>query len=185
MYYTIVVPGTQETVPYGEVGEICLTGPTLMKGYAENPEETAKTLQVHSDGRIWLHTGDLGTMDKDGFLYFRQRIKRMIVSSGYSIYPSQIENVIDAHEKVLTSCVIGVPDPYKMQKLKAFVVLRDEAEATDEIKASILEHCKKNIAKYALPYEFEYRKALPKTLVGKVAYTILEKEEAEKMAANQ
>jgi long-chain acyl-CoA synthetase len=183
-YYKIVVPGTQEPVPYGELGEICLTGPTLMKGYADNPEETAQTLRAHSDGIVWLHTGDLGSMDEDGFLYFRQRIKRMIVSSGYSIYPSQIENVIDAHEKVLTSCVIGVPDQYKMHKVKAFVVLRDGAEATEEIKKSILDHCKKNIAKYAMPYEFEYRKALPKTLVGKVAYTVLEREEADKIAAN-
>ncbi|NLA87225.1 MAG: long-chain fatty acid--CoA ligase, partial [Clostridiales bacterium] len=132
MYFKIVNPGTQETVPYGELGEICITGPTLMKGYADNPEETAQTLQTHPDGCRWLHTGDLGMMDEDGFIYFRQRIKRMIISSGYSIYPSQIENVIDAHEKVLTSCVIGVPDPYKMQKIKAFVVLRDGEVATDE-----------------------------------------------------
>ena len=182
-YYKIVKPGTQETVPYGEVGEITLSGPTLMKGYADNPEETAQALQRHEDGRIWLHTGDLGTMDEDGFLYFRQRIKRMIISSGYSIFPSQIENIIEAHEKVLVSCAIGVPDPYKIQKVKAFIVLRDGAEATDEIKASILEHCKKNIAKYAMPYDFEYRDTLPKTLVGKVAYTVLEQEEAEKLKA--
>jgi long-chain acyl-CoA synthetase len=183
MYFKIVRPGTRETEPCGEYGEICLTGPTLMKGYADNPEETAQTLQAHPDGHIWLHTGDLGMMDGDGFLYFRQRIKRMIISSGYSIYPSQIENVIDAHEKVLTSCVIGVPDPYKMQKIKAYVVLRDNAAATEEIKESILEHCRKNIAKYAMPYAFEYRAALPKTLVGKVAYLELEKEEAEKLKA--
>ena len=183
-FYKIIKPGTQHAVAYGEIGEICLTGPTLMKGYDNNPEETALTLQKHDDGHVWLHTGDLGSMDEEGFVYFRQRIKRMIVSSGYSIYPSQIENVIEAHEKVLTSCVIGVPDPYKMQKLKAFIVLRDNAEVTEEIKASILEHCKKHIAKYAMPYEFEYRDALPKTLVGKVAYTVLEKEEAEKKLAN-
>jgi long-chain acyl-CoA synthetase len=156
-----------------------------MLGYADNPTETAQALQTHADGRVWLHTGDLGLMDEDGFVYFKQRLKRMIISSGYSIYPSQIENVIDAHEKVLMSCAIGVPDPYKIQKVKAFVVLRDGQEPTEEIKASILAHCKKNIAKYAMPYEFEYRDALPKTLVGKVAYTVLEKEEEEKaMAAN-
>ena len=183
-FYKIVKPGTHNALPYGEDGEICLTGPTVMKGYDNNPEETALVLQQHEDGHIWLHTGDLGWMDKDGFIYFRQRIKRMIVSSGYSIYPSQLENVIDAHEKVLTSCVIGVPDPYKIQKLKAFVVLRDNVEATADIKASIIAHCKKNIAKYALPYEFEYRDALPKTLVGKVAYTVLEKEEADKLKAS-
>lgn len=176
-FYKITKPGTQIEVPYGTVGEICLSGPTVMKGYADNPEETAKTLRRHQDGRIWLHTGDLGVMDEDGFIYFKQRLKRMIVSSGYSIYPSQLENVIDAHPDVLISCVIGVPDPYKMQKIKAFVVLRDGVTATETVKKSIYEHCSKNIAKYAMPYEFEYRDALPKTLVGKVAYSVLEKEE--------
>ena len=180
MYHKIVKPGTQETMPYGEDGEIVLSGPTVMKGYDNNEEETAQTLQTHEDGRIWLHTGDLGKMDEDGFIYFRQRIKRMIVSSGYSIYPTQLENAIESHEKVLISCVIGIPDDYKMQRIKAFIVLRDDREATEEIKASILEHCKKKIAKYAMPSEFEYRKDLPRTLVGKVAFLELEKEEIEK-----
>ena len=180
MLYKIVRSGTQETVPYGEEGEIVISGPTVMKGYDNNEEETAKTLQTHADGRVWLHTGDLGTMDEEGFIYFRQRIKRMIVTSGYSVYPTQLENAIESHEKVLISCVIGVPDDYKMQRIKAFIILRDDQEATDEIKASIYEHCKKTIAKYAMPTEFEYRKELPKTLVGKVAYLELEKEELEK-----
>jgi long-chain acyl-CoA synthetase len=176
-YYKIVRRGTQETAPYGEEGEIVLFGPTVMKGYDNNEEETAQALQVHQDGRVWLHTGDLGKMDEDGFVYFRQRIKRMIVSSGYSIYPSQLENVIESHEDVLISCVIGVPDDYKMQRLKAFIVLRDGKEPTEEVKESILEHCRRNIAKYAMPREFEYRSSLPRTLVGKVAYLELEKEE--------
>jgi len=180
MYYKIVKVGTQEEVPYGEEGEITISGPSVMKGYDNNEEETAKTLQTHADGRIWIHTGDLGLMDEDGFVYFRQRIKRMIVSSGYSIYPTQLENAIDSHKDVLISCVIGIPDDYKIQRIKAFIALRDNKEATDEIKASIVEHCKKNIAKYAMPSEFEYRKELPKTLVGKVAYLELEKEELEK-----
>jgi len=179
-YYKIVRRGTQETLPYGEEGEIVLSGPTVMKGYDNNEDETAQTLRMHPDGRVWLHTGDLGMMDEDGFVYFRQRIKRMIISSGYSIYPSQLENIIESHEKVLISCVIGVPDDYKMWRIKAFVVLRDSKEATDEIKVSILEHCRKNIAKYAMPREFEYRNDLPRTLVGKVAYIELEKEEREK-----
>jgi long-chain acyl-CoA synthetase len=109
----------------------------------------------------------------------------MIVSSGYNIYPSQLENIIDGHPAVSMSTVIGVPDPYKMQKVKAFVVLREGQEPTEEVKNSILEHCRKNIAKYAMPYEFEYRKELPKTLVGKVAFTVLEKEEAEKVKNQQ
>ena len=176
-YYKIVRQGTQETLPYGREGEITLTGPTVMKGYDNNEEETAQALRVHPDGRVWLHTGDLGMMDEDGFVYFRQRIKRMIISSGYSIYPSQLENIIEAHENVLISCVIGIPDDYKIQRIKAFIVLRDGKEPTDEIKESILEHCRRNIARYAMPREFEYRKDLPRTLVGKVAYIELEKEE--------
>jgi len=179
-HFKIVRQGTQETAPFGEEGEIVLFGPTVMKGYDNNEEETAQTLKRHDDGRVWLHTGDLGAMDEDGFVYFRQRIKRMIVSSGYSVYPSQLENAIDSHEKVLISCVIGVPDDYKMQRIKAFIVLRDGQEPTDELKASILDHCRRNIAKYAMPGEFEYRKELPRTLVGKVAYIELEKQEQEK-----
>ena len=105
----------------------------------------------------------------------------MIISSGYSIYPSQIENVLDAHPAVSMSTVIGVPDPYKIQKVKAFLVLKPGVEETDEIRDSIYEHCVKNIAKYAMPYEFEYRETLPQTLVGKVAYTVLEQEELEKL----
>jgi len=181
MYFKIVKIGTQETMPYGEDGELVVSGPTVMKGYNNNEEETKQTLQAHADGRVWLHTGDLGSMDEEGFIYFRQRIKRMIVSSGYSIFPTQLENVIESHKDVLISCVIGIPDDYKMQRLKAFIALRDNKEATEEIKTSIYEHCKKSIAKYAMPSEFEYRNELPKTLVGKVAFLELEKEELEKL----
>jgi len=181
MIYKIIGQNTQDTMPYGSEGEIVISGPTVMKGYDNDDEETAKTLQTHADGRIWLHTGDLGVMDEDGFIYFRQRMKRMIISSGYSIYPTQLENAIESHKDVLLSCVIGIPDDYKMQKIKAFIILRDNKEETDEIKKSIYEHCKKNIAKYAIPSEFEYRKELPRTLVGKVAYLELEKEELNKL----
>lgn len=181
MYYKIVEPETNDEVPTGETGEICISGPTVMKEYIDNPKETLKTLRVHEDGKVWLHTGDLGYMDADGFVYFRQRLKRMIVTSGYNVYPSQIENVIDAHEAVLLSTVIGVKDDYRMQRIKAFIVLKPGVKPTDEVKNSIREHCEKNIAKYALPREYEYRDELPKTLVGKVAYTVLEKEEEEKL----
>ena len=94
-------------MPYGQEGEICLSGPTVMMEYINNPKETADTLRRHADGLIWVHTGDLGMMDEDGFIYFKQRIKRMIITSGYNVYPSQIENVLDAHELVHMSCVIG------------------------------------------------------------------------------
>ena len=178
--YKIVIPSTNEEVPPKQMGEICIAGPTLMQEYINNPKETSQTLRVHDDGVKYLHTGDLGYMDEDGFVYFVQRLKRMIITNGYNVYPSQIENIIDSHETVMFSTVIGVKDDIKMQKVKAFVVLKPEFKPTDEIKESIRLHCEKNIAKYALPAEYEYRDNLPKTLVGKVAYRELEKEEEEK-----
>ncbi len=179
-FYKIVTPETNEEVAPKEMGEICITGPTLMKEYINNPKETYQTLRVHEDGKTYLHTGDLGYMDEDGFVYFVQRLKRMIVSSGYNVYPSQVENVIDAHEAVLFSTVIGVKDDYKMQRVKAFIVLKPGFSPSDEIRESIKAHCAKSIAKYALPSEYEFRDNLPKTLVGKVAYRELEKEEEAK-----
>ena len=175
-YYKIVKPGTTEETDPNIEGEICISGPSVMMCYVDNPEETAQTLRRHADGRIWLHTGDLGAMDTDGFVYFRQRIKRMIITSGYNVYPSQLENIIDGHEKVLLSCVFGVKDKYKMQKVKAFVVLRPGFEPTEEVRQELFDHCRKHIAKYAMPYEIEFRTELPKTLVGKVAYRVLEEE---------
>ncbi len=176
-FYKIVKPGTTEEAPAGQEGEICISGPTVMVEYVGQPEETADTLRRHEDGKVWLHTGDLGMMDEDGFVYFRQRIKRMIVSSGYSIYPSQLENVIDAHPMVSMSCVLGVPDPIKVQKVKAFVVLKSGVASTPALKEELFAYCRRNIAKYAMPYDIEIRESLPQTLVGKVAYTELEKEE--------
>lgn len=179
-YYKIVDVGTNIEVPYGEEGEICISGPTVMLGYLDQPEETANTLRVHGDGRTWLHTGDLGIMDEDGFIYFKQRIKRMIITSGYNVYPSQLENVLEGCEAVQLACVIGVPDPYKMQKIKAFVVPKAGYQPDDKTRELIKAYCKKNIAKYAMPYEIEFRESLPTTLVGKVAYRVLEEEEAKK-----
>ena len=177
-YYKIVKPGTEEEVPYGSEGEICLSGPTVMMKYINNPKETADTLRVHEDGLTWVHTGDLGLMDEDGFIYFKQRIKRMIITSGYNVYPSQIENVLDAHELVHMSCVIGVPDPLKMQRVVAYIVLKPGVEISeDEARRILLGYCEKHVAKYAMPKEIRFRDALPKTLVGKVAYRVLEEEE--------
>ena len=181
-YYKIVKPGTTQEQDANLEGEICVSGPSVMLEYVDNPEETHNTLRRHEDGRIWLHTGDLGKMDEDGFVYFSQRIKRMIITSGYNVYPGQLENIIDGHEKVLLSCVIGVKDPYKMQKVKAFVVLRPGYEPSDAVKQEILDYCRQHIAKYAMPYDIEFRPELPKTLVGKVAYRVLEEEEAERQA---
>ena len=179
-YYKIVEPGTDRELPYGEEGEILIAGPTVMMEYIKHPDETAATLQKHSDGLTWIYTGDLGMMDEEGFVYFRGRAKRMIITSGYNVYPGQLENILDAHELVHMSCIIGVPDPYKMQKVKAFVMLKPGVPQNEESKESIMAYCRKHIAKYAMPYDIEFRDELPTTLVGKVAYRILEEEEAAK-----
>lgn len=179
-YYSIVNPNNDSELPYGEEGEICICGPTVMKGYLNNAEETASTLRRHEDGNLWLHTGDLGYMDEDGFVYYKQRMKRLIIVSGINVYPSQVENAIDAHPDVLLSCAVGIPDPYKMHVVKAFVVLRQGVEPSDKIKEEIIENCKKNVSRYGVPREIEFRTELPKTLVGKVAYRVLEEEEAAK-----
>ena len=181
-YIKIVKPGTDEELPYGEEGEILLAGPTVMKEYMNHPEETAKTLRKHDDGLTWVYTGDLGVMDEQGFIYFRGRAKRMIISSGYNVYPGQIENILDANDMVQMSCVIGVPDAYKMQKVKAFVMLKPGVEASDATREALLGYCRKHVAKYAMPYDIEFRDELPKTLVGKVAYRVLEEEELAKIA---
>ena len=154
-----------------------------MKEYMNHPQETAQTLRKHDDGLTWVYTGDLGTMDDQGFIYFKGRAKRMIISSGYNVYPGQIENILDANEMVQMSCVIGVPDPYKMQKVKAFVMLKPGVPADDNTRQELLDYCRKHVAKYAMPYDIEFRDELPKTLVGKVAYRVLEDEEKAKLAA--
>ncbi len=176
-YIKIVEPDTDVELPYGQEGEILLAGPTVMKEYMGHPGETANTLRTHSDGLTWVYTGDLGVMDEQGFVYFKGRAKRMIVTSGYNVYPAQIENILDSHELVQMSCVIGVPDPYKMQKVKAFVKLVPEAAANQETKQILLDYCRENIAKYAMPYDISFKEDMPKTLVGKVAYRVLEEEE--------
>lgn len=175
-YTKIVRVGTHDEVPYGEDGEICISGPTVMMGYLNNLEETIQTLQIHKDGRTWLHTGDIGSMDKEGFVYFKQRVKRIIISNGYNLYPSYIETIINSHPDVFTSTVIGIPHPKKVQVAKAYIVLKDGVNASKDIEKSIRLYCEKNLAKYSLPAVYEFRNSLPKTLVGKVAYRELEKE---------
>ena len=182
-YIKIVKPDTDEELPYGEEGEILLAGPTVMKEYIKHPEETAQTLRKHADGLTWVYTGDLGVMDEEGFIYFRGRSKRMIISSGYNIYPAQLENIFDANELVQMSCVIGVPDAYRMHRPKVFVTLKPGVPATEETRKAIMDYASKHIAKYAMPKELEFRDSLPKTLVGKVAYRQLEEEEEAKRKA--
>ena len=178
-YFKIVKPGTQEELPIDTDGEICISGPTVMLGYLDNEKETNEVLQIHKDGKVWLHTGDIGLIDKDGIIYYRQRLKRMIVTSGYNVYPSRIEEVIEEHEAVLKCSVVGIPHPYKLEVPKAYIVLKNGYSPTLSVKSSIKKHCEKNLAKYSIPYEFEFRKSLPKTLIGKVDINKLKEENEE------
>ena len=175
-YFKIVKIDTHDEAPYGEDGEICISGPTVMMGYLNNDSETNQVLRLHDDNRVWLHTGDIGSMNKNGIITFKQRLKRIIISSGYNVYPSYIENIIVSHKDVLACTVIGIPHPYKGQVAKAYIVLKDGVEETAELRKEIQELCKKNISKFAMPAEYVYRKKLPTTLVGKVAFTKLEEE---------
>ena len=179
-YFKIVAKGTQEEVKFGEVGEICVCGPTIMQGYYNNEKETNLVLQIHKDGNIWLHTGDIGSMDEDGVITYVQRLKRMIISSGYNVYPQQIEQVIETHPEVLKCTVVAMPHKYKVQVAKAYIVLKEGISPSGSLKKEIKELCEKNLSKFSIPYDYEYRKSLPKTLIGKVDYKQLEREAIEK-----
>jgi len=176
----VVKTGTHIEALPNEDGELCFSGPTVMLGYVNETKETMQTLRTHDDKKIWLHTGDIGYKDEEGMVFFQQRLKRMIISSGYNIYPSYIESVIDKHPAVNFSTVIGIDHPYKVQVAKAFIVLNDGYKPNSETLNSIKEHCEKSIAKYSLPYEYEFRKSIPKTKIGKIAFNELIKEEKEK-----
>jgi long-chain acyl-CoA synthetase len=179
----IVKPGTQDVVPVGEEGELCISGPAVMMGYLEAPEETARTLQCHSDGKIWLHTGDIFKMSEEGFFYFKLRLKRMIKSSGMNVYPAQVEAVLYLHQDVRDACVIGVPDEAQVERVKAFVVLKDAAKASDAMEQELIRHCREHLIKWSCPREVEFRDSLPLTRVGKIAFTVLEQEEIAKLRA--
>ena len=168
--------GTHEEVPIGEDGEICITGPTQMKGYYKNEVETNLALQVHSDGKKWLHTGDIGYMDEDGYLYYRQRHCKMIITAGYNVYPTQIEEVINDCRGVLLSCVVGIEDKTLGQRVVAVVQPADMNMDLEALKRRIFEQCKDNVADFAMPKEIIFREEFPKTAMGKVNFKALTKE---------
>lgn len=170
MQYKIVKIGTFNEVKPNHDGEICICGPTVMKGYLNNEEETKSVLVRHSDGKIWLHTGDIGSMDEDGFIYFKQRLKRLIISSGYNIYPSYVEEVIKKHHAIENCAIVGIPHKYKHQVVKAYIVLKEQYKNSLLIKKDIKKYCEKSLVRYSWPYEYEFIDALPTTLVGKVSY---------------
>lgn len=165
----IIDPATLKTVPYGEVGEIVINSKALMMGYLNDEAETNAALRIHKDGHVWLHTGDLGYMDSDGFIFYKGREKRMIITSGYNVYPNHIEEVIESHPAVLQCSVIGIPHPYKQEVAKAFIVLKDGYHGLF-VRSEIKSYCQKNLAKYMIPAEFVFRKQLPKTKLGKVDF---------------
>ncbi|MFH1980615.1 MAG: AMP-binding protein [Pseudomonadota bacterium] len=177
MLAKIVRMGTIDEAAVGEEGEICISGPAVMLGYLDQPEETAATLKAHADGRLWLHTGDIGTMDADGFFYYKMRLKRMIKSSGMNVYPVQVEERLYTHPEVRDACVIGVPDEVQVERVKAFVVLKDPAKAGPDMERILIDYCRADLIKWSCPREIEFRKTLPLTLVGKVAYNVLVEEE--------
>ncbi len=181
MLAKVVRIGTQEEVPPGEEGELCVNGPAVMLGYLDQPDETAKTLQKHGDGRTWLHTGDIFTMDEDGYFYFKLRLKRMIKSSGMNVYPAQVEAVLYNHPDVRDACVIGVPDEVQVERVKAFVVLKDNVKTGPDVADALIDHCRENLIKWSCPREVEFRESLPLTRVGKVACAELEKQEIERL----
>ncbi|NNG01770.1 MAG: long-chain fatty acid--CoA ligase [Desulfobacteraceae bacterium] len=164
-------------MPVGESGEVLIRGPQVMTGYWNRPDETAKTLSDEG----WLHTGDIGKMDEDGYFYIVDRKKDMIISGGYNVYPRDIEEVIYENQKVLEATAIGIPHPNRGEAVKVFVVLKDGETATQE---ELIAYCKGKLATYKLPTEIEFRIELPKTNVGKILKKDLRAEELSKRESN-
>lgn len=179
MEMKIIDPVSRVTLPDGETGEICVTGPTVMKGYLNDPEATEHAIKKHDDGKYWVETGDLGQRDPDGFYRFVSRIKRMIKVSGVPVYPSQVEMLIAELPEVLQVAAIGIPHPYKMQVVKAFISVR---EGTDKelLKSKIKETIRQRLLRYAVPEEIEFIDEFPKTAVGKIDIRKLEAMELQK-----
>lgn len=176
----VVEPGTEREVPVGQDGEFCINAPTMMLGYLDDPEATADTIRTHADGMLWVHTGDFGNMDADGYFHFKQRIKRILKVSGIPVFPSQVEDAAATVAGVRMACAIGVPHPYKMQVVKLFVVPDAGVSDLDDLRARIISHCEKTMISYAVPREIEFRDDLPRTKVGKIDFVALEVEAIEK-----
>ncbi|TFB24975.1 long-chain-fatty-acid--CoA ligase [Filobacillus milosensis] len=170
-------PETLEEMPVGEVGEIAVKGPQIMKGYWNRPEETANTIK---DG--WLLTGDMGYMDEDGYFYVVDRKKDMIIAGGFNIYPREVEEVLYEHEAISEAVVAGIPDPYRGETVKAYIVLKDGKSLTEE---ELDQYCRENLAAFKVPKLYEFRKELPKTAVGKILRRKLVDEEKEKMKSEE
>ena len=163
----------ENDVPQGEPGEMIIRGPQIMKGYWNRPDETVQAIR-----NGWLYTGDIATMDEDGYFFIVDRKKDMIISGGYNVYPREIDEVLYTHPKILDACCIGVPHPTRGEQIKAFIVLKEGETATEK---EIIDFCSKILAKYKLPTMVEFRSELPKSNVGKILRKVLREEEMKKM----
>ena len=157
-------------VPIGQEGELCIAGPQVMKGYWNRPDETAIALRTDAAGKCWLYTGDIARMDEDGYTYIVQRKKDLIIVGGFNVYPSEVESVLFTHPAVMEAAVIGKPDSYKGERVKAFVVLKEGSHVTVE---ELIAHCETSLAEFKVPREIVFRESLPKTAVGKVLHRVL------------
>ena len=166
----IFEPGTDIELDYGTVGEICVNGPSVMLGYINQEKETDEVLKKHCDGKIWLHTGDLGYMEADGVIHYQSRLKRMIISNGYNIYPLELESIINKCKYVEQTIVVAMKHKIKGEIPKAVIVLKKGVVLNHEIEKEIKKYCETNIPKYKLPGEYEFRENLPVTKIGKIDY---------------
>jgi long-chain acyl-CoA synthetase len=160
-------------LPIGEAGELCISGPQVMKGYWQRPDESARVLRRDADGRIWFHTGDVARIDEDGYASIVQRKKDMIIVDGFNVYPSEVETVLYTHPAVRLVAVVGVPDAYHGEVVKACVVLKEGSSVTD---AQLIEHCRADLAPYKVPRQVQLRDNLPMSAVGKILYRVLRDE---------
>jgi long-chain acyl-CoA synthetase len=165
----------ERELPFGEAGELCIAGPQVMRGYWNKPDETADALRRDADGRLWLHTGDIAVIDADGFTSIVQRKKDMIIVDGFNVYPSEVESVLYQHAAVRLAAVIGVPDTYHGETVKACIALKPGATATAD---EVIAHCRSGLTEYKVPRSVEIRETLPMSAVGKILYRVLRDEHA-------
>ena len=170
----IVTPGSTDELPDGTTGELCVTGPTIMLGYRNNPQETSDTLIMHKDGNLWLHTGDMAYIDTDGFIHYKLRLKRMIISSGFNVFPTQIEKVIEELDFVEKCVTVAMPHPYKKEVPKAYIILKDGTDKNQQTETKIRMHCEKALAHHSLPFCYEFVDSLPKTPYNKIDFLKLQ-----------
>jgi len=174
----VVNPDTLEPIPKGEPGELLVSSEHMVKGYWNKPEETARCF-VYRDGRLWYRTGDIVRINEDGWLFFLDRSVDMIKHKGYRVAASRIEAVLQEHPAVIASCVVGIPDPSVGERIKAFVVLKEDVKGVTAY--DLIVWCRERLAPYEVPHYIEFRDMLPKSKVGKLLRRELRAEELRKL----